>query len=64
MKFSVFGLKDTTKYNKIFENDFRNEGVAIQLSNFRRYLILLNIFYNNIFASEMRLIEMNQLNEE
>ena len=61
MKFSVFGLKETTtKYNKIFENGFRNEGVAIHLCIFGRYLILLNILYNNIFACEMRFIEMNQ----
>ena len=43
MKFSAFGHKDTTtKYNKIFENGFRNEGVAIHLFYFGRYLILLN----------------------
>ena len=65
MKFSVFELKDTiTKYNKIFENGFRNEGVAIYLCNFGRYLIQLNILFNNIFASNMRLIEMNQQNVE
>ena len=66
MKYRVFGIKDTTaKYNKIFENDFRNEGVAIHLCNFGRYLILLKHFiYNNIFALEMMFIEMSQQNEE
>ena len=65
MKFSVFGLlKATTKYNKIFKNGFRNEGVAVHLCNFGRYLIILNILYTNIFESEMRFIERNEQNEE
>ena len=43
MKFSIYGRKDTTtKYQKIFKNSFRNEGVAIHLFNFGSYLILLN----------------------
>ena len=55
MKFSVFGHKDTTtKYNNIFENSFRHEGIAIHLCNFGRYLILLNMMF----------IERNQQNEE
>ena len=66
MKFSALDLKETIiiEYNKIFENGFRNEGVEIHLCNFGRYLTLLNILYNNIFASEMRFIERNQKNEE
>ena len=54
MQFSLFGRIDTTtKYNKIFENGFPNQGVAMHLCNFGRYFILLNEF-----------IEMNQQNEE
>ena len=50
----VFGHKDTTtKYNKISENGFRNEGVAIYLCNFGSYLILFN-----------EVIELNPQNED
>ena len=43
---------------------FCNVGVAIHLCNFERYLIPLNILYNNIIASEMKFIKINQKNKE
>ena len=62
-EYLVSKIQQLTKYNKIFANGFRKEGVAMHC-NFGIYFIPLNILYNNIFESEMRLIEMNEQNEE
>ena len=65
MKLCVFGLKiQQQNTSKIFENVFRNEGVAIYLCNLGSYLILLNILYKNTSHNKMSFIEMNQQNEE